>query len=212
MERLFVAIPLPDSIKQQLAMLNGGIPGAHWQTQAQMHLTLRFIGEVDGAAAADIRGALSVVKGELNDLELAGCGTFGPRGRERVLWVGVKRNVALTQLRDQIETALVREGMPPDGRKFHPHVTLARLKGAPKGRLSDFVAANSCFQSPLFPVDEFDLFSSFRSHNGAIYGVKASFPLRTLKPVTAEYVLDRAHITAAEQTRVDQQVPQIVDI
>jgi len=190
MERLFVAIPLPDIIKQQLTFKHGGVPGARWQTVAQMHLTVRFIGEVDGAAAADIRGALSVIKGDPFSLELAGCGTFGARGRERILWVGVKRCEALMQLRDRIEAALVREGLPPDRRKFHPHVTLARLKNPPKGRLNDFVAANSFFQSPPFEVEEFNLFSSFRSQSGAIYSIEAEYPLGSLQPVAVEYALN----------------------
>jgi 2'-5' RNA ligase len=155
-----------------------------------MHLTLRFIGEVDGAVADDIHGALSGIKSTPFSLELAGCGTFGPRGREPVLWLGVKRNDALVHLRDRIEAVLVHAGLPPDTRKFHPHVTLARLKNAPKARLSDFVAANSYFQSVPFGVEAFHLFSSFRAHSGAIYRIEAEHPLGELQAMSAEYALD----------------------
>jgi len=190
MERLFVAIPLPDTIKQHLSVLNGGIPGARWQTADQMHLTVRFIGAVDGAQAADIHSALSVVKGSPLTLEVSGVGTFGPCGRERILWAGIRRNDALTQLRDRIETALVRAGLPPDPRKYHPHVTLARLNNAPKGRLNDFVAAHVHFRSVPFQADEFALYSSFLSHSGAIHVVEETYPLVGLQPVMAENALD----------------------
>jgi 2'-5' RNA ligase len=187
MKRLFVAIPIPNPVKQRLVGLSGGVPGARWQTSEQMHLTVRFIGEVDGAVGADIHSALSVIKAVPFTAELSGVGTFGPKGRERVLWAGVAKSEALGQLRDRIETALVRAGLPPDRRKFHPHVTLARLSGAPKGKLFDFAAAKGSFQSAPFHVDGFALYSSFLSNKGAVYTLEARYPLES---VTAQDSID----------------------
>lgn len=204
MERLFVSIPVPAAIKQHLTLLRSGLPGARWQTSEQMHLTLRFIGEVDGARAADIHCALSTVKAETFTLELAGVGIFGPRGRERILWAGVAENFTLRQLRDRIESALVRAGLPRNSRKFHPHVTIARLNNVPKGRLNDFVGGKVGFRSAPFQADTFALYSSFLSQSGAIHRVEASYPLQSVVP---QYAIDRREIAAAEQTDMGQQVP-----
>lgn len=199
MERLFVSIPVPAAIKQHLTLLGSGLPGARWQTPEQMHLTLRFIGDVDGTLASDIHSALSTVKAAPFTLELAGVGTFGPRGRERILWAGVAENSALRQLRDRIESTLVRTGVAPETRKFHPHVTIARLNGVPKGRLNDFVGVNSPYRSAPFPVKEFALYSSFLSQSGAIHRVEETYALQAMVPQNA---VDRGQVAAPEQADV----------
>lgn len=177
MIRLFVAIPLPADIRAHLGLLSAGIPGAKWVAPANMHLTLRFIGAVEEPVAAEIAAALDGVEAAPFVLELDGMGDFGSGKRLRALWVGVARNAVLEHLQARIESALVRLGLEPERRRFAPHVTLARLKGAPAARARRFIAENGAFRAGPFPVAGFTLFSSFLSCNGAIHDPVAEFPL-----------------------------------
>jgi 2'-5' RNA ligase len=177
MLRLFVAVELPALIRERLAILCGGVPGARWLAPETMHLTLRFIGEVPEGAFGDIDAALSDVHAPGFSLSLDGIGSFGNGGRPRVIWAGVSRNPALDHLHGKIESALVRAGLPPEGRKFTPHVTLARIKSGKSGRVGEFVAAHNPFQAGPFQVTGFTLFSSFLSHSGAIHTPEAVYPL-----------------------------------
>ena len=178
MIRLFVALALPQEVRLRLEGLRGGLPGARWQSTEQMHLTLRFIGEVDGAAFADIRDALAQVRAEAFTLALEGVGRFPPRGRVRILWAGVVPNPALGYLHERTEAAIAGLGFEPDGRNFAPHVTLARFASkVPAQRLQDFIAYHGLYASGPFPVRSFELFSSHLGAGGAQYAIEASYPL-----------------------------------
>jgi 2'-5' RNA ligase len=131
--RLFVAIELPQPIKDRLVALCSGLHGAKWAEPKQMHLTLRFVGDVDGPQASDIADALGQVFSPRFEIELAGLGDFSSRGRPNVLWVGVRPNAALTALQAKVESAVRRAGLALEGRRFHPHVTLARFADGPRG-------------------------------------------------------------------------------
>lgn len=130
MYRLFVAIPLPQTVMQQLALLQGGIPGARWVSHDQYHLTLRFIGEVDGHRMADIRNVLGSVHLAPFQLRLEGVDAFTNRGKAHTIWVGVARSQALMDLQKRVDTALRSVGVADQERKYRPHVTLARLRDA----------------------------------------------------------------------------------
>jgi 2'-5' RNA ligase len=177
MLRLFVAIDLPEGIRDRLALICGGVPGARWLAPETMHVTLRFIGEVQETALVDIEAALAGVRAPGFELMLDGIGNFGNGNRPRVIWAGVARNEALDRLHTKIAAALVRAGLPPEGRKFTPHVTLARVKAAKAGRVGAFVAAHNPFQAGPFRVAGFTLYSSFLSHSGAIHTPEAVYPL-----------------------------------
>ncbi len=175
--RLFVGLPLPDDLRQTLAALSAGVPGARWVDPEMLHLTLRFIGEVDRGWFDDIDAALQGVTTPAFELSLAGVGHWERKGKATTLWVGVEKNPALTRLRDKIESAMVRLGLEPEGRKFAPHVTLARLSDAAPIRVADFLGRHALFRSPPIAVESFTLFSSFLSHGGAIYTAEAEYPL-----------------------------------
>jgi len=177
MLRLFVAVELPERIRERLAVLCGGVPGARWLSPETMHLTIRFIGEVSEGTFSDIDAALSDVRAPGFSLSLDGIGSFGNGARPRVIWAGVERSPALEHLHGKIESALVRAGLPPEGRKFTPHVTLARIKSGKTGRVGEYVAAHNPFRTDTFQVTEFTLFSSFLSHSGAIHTPEAVYPL-----------------------------------
>ena len=172
MLRLFAGIDLPPELKLSLSALTGGLPGARWVDAGNYHITLRFIGEVDEGLASDIDAALARIAAPRFEIALAGLGTFG----DRQLWVGVERNDALIHLRDKIESALVRLGLEPEGRRFQPHVTLARLKGNDP-KLQAFIEGNALYRAPPFPVRHFSLIASYQTKAGSIYEDRADYRL-----------------------------------
>ena len=174
--RLFVALSLPDPVIESLLALQGGVPGARWQKREQLHLTLRFIGEVDGAKAAAIDDALALISAPAFALELKAVGSFGGR-IPRDLWAGVKPCESLGHLQRKIESSLQRIGLEPDGRKYTPHVTLARLKGAQNGRVADFLTDHALYASGAFAADGFILYSSKMTSDGSIYRAEKAYRL-----------------------------------
>ena len=175
MLRLFVGIGFPPALKLQLSLLRSGVPGAKWVDPGNFHLTLRFIGEADEVVAADIDDALVRLRARRFTLQLAGTGVFGDRPRS--LWVGVERSPELVALRDKIEQALIRAGLPPEQRKFAPHVTLARLHNPALDQLRGFLAANAQFRADPLPVEGFSLIASFQTKAGSVYEDQAEYPL-----------------------------------
>lgn len=175
--RLFVALTLPETVRTRLSLLGGGVPGANWMPPENLHLTLRFIGEVATPEARDIDVALASIGGEPFRVEIAGVGQFGDRKQVKVIWAGVRPNRALTALRDRVESALVRAGLPPESRKFFPHVTLARLRNAPVERVGRFLESYGDFSLPPFTVDHFTLYSSLRGNQTSVYRPEVEYPL-----------------------------------
>ena len=177
MIRLFVAIPLPPDLRQRLAFMGGGIPGARWVAPENLHLTLRFIGEVDEGLMEDIDAALLGVEAPSFELVLAGIGHWETRGSATAVWAGVEKSPDLLHLHDRVEAALVRAGLPPEPRKFAPHVTLARLKKPPATRVGDFLREYGDFRAPPVAVEGFALYSSLLTAAGPIYREEAFYPL-----------------------------------
>jgi 2'-5' RNA ligase len=175
--RLFVALALPDTVAESLAALQSGVPGARWQTREQMHMTLRFIGEVDGRDANTVDDALSLIEAPRFTITLKGVGEFGGK-TPHALWAGVRDKEPVMFLQRKIETALQRAGFPAEQRKFQPHVTLARLKGAPKGRVMDFLTDHALYASEAFKVDGFILYSSLLTTDGSIYRAEKAYRLK----------------------------------
>jgi 2'-5' RNA ligase len=180
--RLFVALALPDGVIARLRIMCSGIPGAHWVEPENMHVTLRFIGEVDETTAADIDHALSGIEASAFALSLAGIDTFGKGHKAHTLWVGVQPNPALTHLHAKVESAIVRSGEPPEQRKFTPHVTLARMNKPEMGRLQHFIEGNGLFNAGPFTVDQFTLYESRPGNGGPVYTALADYPLVSSSP------------------------------
>jgi len=178
MVRLFVAVPLPQAIQDRVAELCCGLANARWVDAENLHITLRFIGEVDESRFEDIDLALSGIRAPAFQLKLRGVDSFGNNNGVRAVWVGIEREPALFHLRDKIESAVVRAGISPETQKFKPHVTLTRSRLRGDTRLGVFIANHSLFQAGPFPVDEFALFSSFLSQSGPIYTPERSYPLK----------------------------------
>ncbi len=176
MLRLFVGIEFPPELKLRLSLLQSGIAGAKWVDPGNFHLTLRFIGEVDEGTAADIDEALSRLPARRFELRLAGVGAFGG-DKLRQLWVGVEREPALLNLQGKIEAALMRVGLPPEPRKFSPHVTLARLREPRRGELQEFLAAHAQFRAEPLRVQQYSLIASYPTKAGSIYEDQADYEL-----------------------------------
>ncbi len=179
MPRLFVAIELPEDVRERLAGLCNGLPGARWVPPENQHLTLRFIGEIPASEMPDLIGALARITAPNFALSISGVGFFGQRKRARLAWAGVEKNPALIELQRRVEAAVQRAGLPVEERKFSPHITLARLKVTRPDRLGGWMEAHNLFRAGPFPVTRFVLFSSFLSQSGAIYTAEAEFDLKT---------------------------------
>jgi 2'-5' RNA ligase len=177
MPRLFVALELPAVLREQLAAFRRGLPGARWVPEDQFHLTLAFLGEVEGPAFASVKEGLHGVRSDPFEMELAGTGRFPPRGSAKVLWVGVRDPTEVSDLAAEIRRCLDRRGLPRDARRFSPHVTLARLRSTPAHEVDTYLAASAGWVSEPYPFTDFHLYSSHLGRNGAQHRLEASYPL-----------------------------------
>jgi 2'-5' RNA ligase len=176
MHRLFVAIRPPAPVRAQLLDLMGGVAGARWLSDDQLHLTLRFVGEVDRHLARDADAALSGLHHPRFAIALNGIGGFERRGEPVTLWAGVAPHEPLRALHKKLDQALVRVGVEPDRRAYVPHITIARLpRGA--GPVRPLVEQWGGVAGPPFEVAEFCLFESRLTPEGPVYSVVERYAL-----------------------------------
>jgi 2'-5' RNA ligase len=185
---LFVGIDLPSDVDEQLTWMAGGIHGAHWQAADKLHLTVRYIGTVDGGQRRAVEAALEDIDVPAFSLRLRGVGFFPPRGQPRSVWAGVEDDTALHDLHDRIDHRLTKLGLPHDGRKFAAHVTLARLGSSPPAEVAEFLGRHALLLSRPFLVDAFALYSSVRGPNGSKYAIESLYPLATDGPSPSDGV------------------------
>lgn len=174
MPLLFVAVRPPAPIRDALLAIQDRVEGARWQDDDQLHLTLRYIGEVDGRAADDIVETLEGISARPFEIALSGVGSFARKGRIDTLWAGVMPHEPLAALHKKLDHALVRIGLPPEGRAYRPHITLARGR---MGVLDAFVARNAGLASAPFAVTSFGLYESSVGTNGSAYLEAARYSL-----------------------------------
>ncbi len=177
MIRLFIAVPIPEDMRRQLHAMGRSLPGGRAVVEEQIHLTLRFIGEVEGALFKDIRENLYTVEAAPFRVGIQGVGHFPPRGKPRVVWAGLQPKDPLVRLKRKIDTCLIQCGLPPDNRKFSPHITLARLNNPPMQRITGFLAGNAFLRFDDFEVDRFLLYSSKLTNKGAVHTLEADYSL-----------------------------------
>jgi RNA 2',3'-cyclic 3'-phosphodiesterase len=176
MPRLFTGLEIPSDIGQALATLRGGLPGARWINPENYHLTLRFIGDVDDTVAHEVASLLGRVKRGAFDLHLDGLTSFGGR-KPRAVVANVSPAQALLDVQAEQERLMQRIGLEPEGRKYTPHVTLARLRESSSRDVAEYLAARGFFRTSPFKISRFVLFSSRASVGGGPYVVEASYPL-----------------------------------
>lgn len=177
MHRLFVGLCPPAPARARLLALAGEVEGARWQDEDQLHLTLRYVGEVASRQADDLAEALERVSVAPVSLTLAGVGHFERKGAARTLWAGVAPSEPLRMLQGRVEQACRRAGSPPETRRFAPHVTLARLNRA-SGPVGGWMARNGTFRAGEWPVEEMVLYESHLSPLGSEYDPVIRYSLR----------------------------------
>jgi len=174
--RLFVAIRPPEPIRDLLIDAMDDSADFRWQDDEQLHITLRFIGEVDRPVASDIADALSHIRAERLQLRIAGVGRFEQRS-SGAIWAGIEPKAPLAAFAAKIERACQQVGLEPERRAFHPHITLARWKGRRTREIGAFLERARGLTSEPFEVTQFILFESRLSRHGAHYEDVAAYPL-----------------------------------
>lgn len=194
MPRLFSAIEIPWSIAERLTMLRSGLSGA-WIDPDNYHLTLRFIGDVDGATARDFTNGLGEIDAAPFELQLNGLGSFGGN-KPRAIFADIAPSPPLESLRRAHERAARGAGLPPESRNFKAHVTLARLRGARPDQVAAYLQRHGGAVSESFTVNRFVLYSSRKSVGGGPYVVEAAYDLEDHAAEEPDYGYDRERAVA----------------
>jgi RNA 2',3'-cyclic 3'-phosphodiesterase len=176
MPRLFTALEVPAEIGTQLAFLRGGLPGARWIDVENYHVTLRFLGDVDDRTANEAALLLDGIAREPIQISIGELDAFGG-DRPRSIIARVKPSQELLDLQAEHERNLRRAGLPPESRKYTPHVTLARLRDVKPREVADWLATRGGAPRLDFEAKRFVLYSSRASTGGGPYVLEESFPL-----------------------------------
>ncbi|MEM0908847.1 MAG: RNA 2',3'-cyclic phosphodiesterase [Pseudomonadota bacterium] len=176
MPRLFTALTLPDPARTWLSTLRGGLRAARWIDPENYHITLRFIGDVDRHIAHDAADALNQIARAPFEVRLTGLDSFGGR-KPHSIFARVEPCPPLIELQAEQERRLQRLGLPPESRRFTPHVTIARVKGATAPAIADWLAARGGFSVPPFEANHFALLSSKDSVGGGPYITEHEYKL-----------------------------------
>ncbi|MGB3815737.1 MAG: RNA 2',3'-cyclic phosphodiesterase [Shinella sp.] len=176
MPRLFVALEVPRNAAMSLSLLRGGLPGARWIDVENFHITLRFIGDIDGRTADEVVDKLDRIERPEFQLALSGIGSFGSK-KPHSIYAGVTQSPEMYALQAEIERICQRLGLAADPRKFTPHVTLARLRNARPEDVARYLTGRGNFHTAPFTVNRFVLMSSKESVGGGPYLTEEVFPL-----------------------------------
>lgn len=179
MHRLFVALRPPPDIRDTLVDVMDELPGARWQDEEQLHVTLRFIGEVERHQAEDIAAALATVSAPAIEARVDGVGTFDRRGRVDTLWARIVPAEPLAALHRKVDQALARAGVARDERRYLPHLTLARFgrSSSDAGAIARWVADHAALSTATFALPHLILYESHLGHEGARYEPVVRWPL-----------------------------------
>lgn len=175
MPRLFTGIKIPASVAEHLRLMQYGLSGAKWIEAEDFHITLRFFGDVDGVMADEIIYGYESIQIAPFSLRLSGIGHFG-KDKPRMIWAGVKDSEDLQHLHMAHENLAQKLGLKPEGRKFIPHVTLARLRHGNMEEVSNYLHDHGLFETQPFEVTAFVLFSARSSRGGGPYQTEAIYP------------------------------------
>ncbi len=175
--RLFIAIRPPLAVREALLALMGNVEAARWQDDEQLHITLRFIGEVDSRTADNLAAGLATIASPALELGVSGVGSFEKKGRVHTLWAGVYPREPLVAIHRKIGRLMASLGLSDQGLAYIPHITLARF-GAQGGQVGEFLARQGDLALPPFEATEFTLYESRLSADGAAYEAVATYPMR----------------------------------
>jgi 2'-5' RNA ligase len=184
--RIFIAVEIDEAVRRRAAQLSRALASAlerggdrrtvAWVAPQNLHLTVRFLGEVDAVTAEAVEGRLvAPFRTPAFEVGLSGLGTFPPAGPPRVIWLGVSEGSAgMSDLSREVDARLDGLGLPKEERSFHAHLTLGRVKGPVGRRLTDAIAAAGAGDAGRCLVDHVTLFESRLSPSGATYCVIAT--------------------------------------
>jgi len=175
MPRLFTALEIPPAARTRLSLMRAPLNGAKWVDAENMHITLRFAGDIDGRTADDLADQLADVIARPFPVSIVGAGAFGGRD-PRVLWAGVDLSPELDALYRANERAARAAGLEPDPRGFKPHVTLARMRGVRQKMVAQFLGEYGDLRLEPFMVSRFVLLSARPGSGGPPYGVESQYP------------------------------------
>lgn len=185
MPRLFSGLELPADIKDVLTDLEVPIPGAFWIEEDNLHITLRFAGDIDNRLAHEFAEELSRIDTDVFELALEGVHVLGGND-PKILYAGLRASPQLEALARAHERAARSAGLAPESRPFKPHITLARLRNVSIPDLTRFLQAHALLRARPFVIEEFVLFSSKPKTGGGPYAVEETFPLRGARPIFAD--------------------------
>ena len=184
MPRLFIAIDIPDPVKDKICELRRNLPGVRWIVREQIHVTMRFIGDSDDVLFKQIKSSLSEIKLPTFHMEITSSGFFPNERRPSVFWLGCNENRTLSDLKDHLDLILDSCGIAPESRKFTPHITIARLKMIIE---KESLKLNNIYKA-LFPIrfdiSEFILYSSLLKSDGAEHSKECVYPLQPNLPAS----------------------------
>ena len=194
MPRLFTAIEIPEAIRLRLSLLRAPLSGAKWIEPEDMHITLRFAGDIDGRTADELADFLASIRAGPFAVTIKGLGAFGGRD-PRVLWAGVDAGEPLDALYRANDRAARSAGLEPEGRAFKAHVTLARMRGARQYAVARFLEENGALRTETFTATRFVLLSARPGTGGGPYVVEGEFPFEAVAAAdeSDEYPEDRLH-------------------
>lgn len=176
MPRLFTGFEVPSDVAMRLSLLQGGLHGARWIDKENYHITLRFIGDVDDRTADEVAYELGGIDRPPLELKIQGTGSFGNR-KPHSVWARIEPSEGLAELQSEQERLFQRLGLEPEGRKYTPHITLARLRGTSTAETAEWLSMRGDLAIPPFTVERFVLFSSRASRGGGPYLVEEAYPL-----------------------------------
>jgi 2'-5' RNA ligase len=176
MPRLFAGLEVPSQVTSVLSMLRGGLPGARWVEPSDYHITLRFIGDIGNRQASEIDSLLADMSRRPLALRVSGLGSFGG-DKPHSVYAAVQPTREISDLQAEVDRLVRACGVEPDKRKFQPHVTLARLRGASSLDVADYLSIRGWYPSQAFTANRFVLFSSRDSTGGGPYMVETTYPL-----------------------------------
>ena len=175
MPRLFTGLEIPSALADELALMRGGLSGARWIDVENYHLTLRFIGDIDDSTADEVDADAPADPTQAVHGDARGAGLFRRRQAPGHRGQGTA-SPPLVELQAEQERLMRRIGIPPEPRRFVPHVTLARLRQAPARAVADYLGTRG-FLKRRFEAEQFVLYSARDSVGGGPYVIEAAYPL-----------------------------------
>lgn len=174
--RTFVAVDIAPAVASRVARLigelRGGKASVKWVVEANLHLTLQFLGDVEPTRIPEIAAAIEQAAANVDPFEMTcrGIGAFPNLDRPRTLWVGVEEGRdEICELQRRIEAALAEQGFRPEARQFHPHLTLGRVKHSPPREIARMLEGRENFTAGSTEVSEVVLYSSELAKEGPTY-------------------------------------------